>query len=325
MTAWWTGLLVLAVLLVNGWTDAPNAIAAVVSTQTLSFRKAVLLASLFDFLGAVVMCLFCPLVAETVYALADFGSDPAVALTTLQAALLAIVLWAVLAWRFGIPTSESHALLAGITGACVALHGNFSGVNGSAWGKVLVGLVLSTALGAFAGRWTADRLAGLDLSPRVIRRGQIAGAALTAFFHGAQDGQKFIALFLLCQTLAAGQTARVFLVSLPAAALCAGCMALGTAIGGRRIIDTLSRGLPGLTPSAGLAADLASGGCLLLASLLGLPVSTTHTKVSALWGAGTVRRSRSSEASSIKEIIFTWAATFPGCFLLAWAFARIML
>ena len=302
MTAWWTGLLVLAVLLVNGWTDAPNAIAAVVSTQTLSFRKAVLLASLFDFLGAVVMCLFCPLVAETVYALADFGSDPAVALTTLQAALLAIVLWAVLAWRFGIPTSESHALLAGITGACVALHGNFSGVNGSAWGKVLVGLVLSTALGAFAGRWTADRLAGLDLSPRVIRRGQIAGAALTAFFHGAQDGQKFIALFLLCQTLAAGQTARVFLVSLPVAALCAG-----------------------LTPSAGLAADLASGGCLLLASLLGLPVSTTHTKVSALWGAGTVQRSRRSEASSIKEIIFTWAATFPGCFLLAWAFARIML
>lgn len=320
----WAGFLVLAVMLVNGWTDAPNAITTVVATRTLSFRKAVLLSGFFDFLGAALMCFFCPMVAETVYELVDFGPDAAKALAALQAALLTIVLWATLAWRFGIPTSESHALLAGLTGSCVALSGNFQGVNTASWGKVLAGLFLSTALGALAGRWMAAGMARCRFSGAFLRRGQILGAAFTAFFHGAQDGQKFIALFLLCQALTRGETGHTFTVSPGVTVLCAGCMALGTVIGGRRIINTLTRGLTGLTPSAGLAADLAGGGCLLFASLLGLPVSTTHTKVSALWGAGTAQNG-SFSSSSVKEIIFTWFATFPGCFLLAWALTRIFL
>jgi len=324
MSPLFTQLLVLAVILVNGWTDAPNAIAAVVHTKALNFRKAILLASICNFLGTVVMCLLYPTVAQTVYGLARFSGQPAQALAALQAAFLAIVLWATLAWRFGIPTSESHALLAGVTGACVALHGSFRGIDPTAWGKVLLGLLLSTLLGALAGYRAATGLRSLPLSPGLIRTGQLAGAAVTAFFHGAQDGQKFIALLLLCRALARGETVEQFSISLPLAVLCALVMALGTALGGRRIIDAMGQELAQLSPKEGLAADLGSGICLLTASLLGLPVSTTHTKLSALWGAGRIRNGAAS-SSYVKETIFTWITTFPGCFLLAWLFTKLMM
>lgn len=324
MSFWSVGVLVLAVMVVNGWTDAPNAIASVVATDALPFRRAVVLAAACDFLGALTMCLICPTVAETVYELADFGGNPAAALIALRAAFLAIVFWSVLAWRFGVPTSESHALLAGITGASVALYGGFWRVNAAAWGKVAAGLVLSTVCGALAGRLAAGVLARRRLSARFVRRGQLAGAAATAFFHGAQDGQKFIALFLLCRALSRGEGGRTFVVSLPVCALCAGCMALGTAAGGRRIIDSLTRDLTGLTPEAGLAADLGGGACLLAASVFGLPVSTTHTKISSIWGAGTAQKKPAS-CSGIRDVVLTWIATFPGCFLLAWGLTKAFL
>lgn len=318
MPVWSVELLVLGVMAVNGFTDAPNAIASVVSTGTLGFRRAVALAAVCDFLGAVAMCALCPTVARTVLELADFGGDPAAALTALEAAFLAIILWAVLAWRFGIPTSESHALLAGLTGACAARFGGFSRVSAGAWAKVLLGLALSTLCGALAGKLAARRLGRRRLGPELVRGGQLLGAGMTAFLHGAQDGQKFTALFLLCRALGRGE-AGPLAISLPACALCAGCMAAGTALGGRRIIDTVTRGLTGLTPKAALAADLGSGACLLAASILGLPVSTTHTKLSALWGAG-----HGGGGDAAGEVLLAWLATFPVCFGLAWGLTKIM-
>lgn len=319
MSVWFVELLVLGVMAVNGFTDAPNAIASVVSTGAMSFRRAVLFAAVCDFLGAVVMCLLCPTVAQTVLDLAAFGPGPAAALTALEASFLAIILWAVLAWRFGLPTSESHALLAGLTGACAALYGGFSRVSAGAWAKVLAGLVLSTVCGALAGSLAAARLKKAQLGPGLVRRAQLLGAGMTAFFHGAQDGQKFIALFLLCRALGRGEAGGNFTVSLPVCALCAGCMAAGTALGGRRIIDTVTRDLTGLTPRAALAADLASGACLLAASVFGLPVSTTHTKLSALWGAGKGRGPAGG------GVVLAWLATFPVCFALAWGLTKLMM
>ena len=121
-------VLTLAVILVNGWTDAPNAIATAVSTGALPFRRAVRLAAVCNLLGVVCMTCLNASVAETIYTIADFGPDTGDALTALCAALLAIVLWATAAWRFGIPTSESHALVAGVTGAAAALQGGLSNV-----------------------------------------------------------------------------------------------------------------------------------------------------------------------------------------------------
>ena len=306
---------------VNGWTDAPNAIATVVASGVLPFRRAAALAALCDLAGVLVLSLLCPTVAETVFSIADFGDDTGSALLALQAALLAIVFWAVLAWRFGIPTSESHALIAGLTGAAVALPSGLTAINPAAWAKVLAGLVLSALCGALAGRWTVGRPFLRALSPRGLRRGQIACAGAMAFLHGAQDGQKFLALLLLVYSLAQGREAHVFSVSPASALLCALVMAAGVACGGRRIIDTVSRAMAP-DPRQGLAADLAGGGCLLAASLLGLPVSTTHTKISAILGAGSGRRDPSGTGGAVR-IILAWLATFPCCGLLAWAFARL--
>ena len=142
-----TSILTMAVILVNGWTDAPNAIATCVSTRSISAKSAIVMAAIFNFLGVLLMTVINANVAQTIYNMVDFGGNSYDALVALCAALFAIVLWATAAWWFGIPTSESHALIAGISGAAIALHNGLQGINGSEWIKVLYGLGLSTFLG----------------------------------------------------------------------------------------------------------------------------------------------------------------------------------
>ena len=132
-----TVILTLGVILVNGWTDAPNAIATCVSTRAIGPRVAIFMATIFNFLGVFVMTMINANVAQTIYNMVDFGGDSHYALIALCAALFAIVVWATAAWYFGIPTSESHALIAGISGAAIALQGGMSGINGSEWMKVV--------------------------------------------------------------------------------------------------------------------------------------------------------------------------------------------
>ena len=191
-----TVLLTLGVILVNGWTDAPNAIATAVSTRSIRPRVAILMAAIFNFLGVLVMTMVNSSVAMTIYNMVDFGGDPHTALVALCAALFAIVIWATLAWYFGIPTSESHALIAGISGAAIALQGNFSGINGSEWVKVLYGLVFSTVLGFGMGFAVVKLVEFIckDIDRRktlgFFKGAQVFGSAAMAFMHGAQDGQK---------------------------------------------------------------------------------------------------------------------------------------
>ena len=121
--------LTLGVILVNGWTDAPNAIATCVVTRCMSARAAIIMAAVFNFLGVYVMTALSPKVAETITKMVSFGTDKDAAIVALSAAMFAIVTWATLAFLFGIPTSESHALIAGLTGSAIALHGSLDGVN----------------------------------------------------------------------------------------------------------------------------------------------------------------------------------------------------
>lgn len=320
-----TVLLTLAVLLVNGWTDAPNAIAGAVVTGALPFRAAVLLAAVCNFLGVLCVTAVNTSVAETVYSIARFGGGKKAALTALCAAMSAIVLWAVAAWRFGIPTSEGHALVAGISGAAVALEGSFSCIRWNCWGKVVLGLVLSTAAGFWVGRMAQIRLRALEAPPGLFRLGQLPGAAGAAFFHGAQDGQKFLGVFLLGAALAQGRAdEQTFPIPLWLMVLCAGCMALGTLIGGRRIIDTVGRDMVSLGPREGLAADLGCVICLLGAAILGLPVSTTHTRTAALLGVGCAGDSP-VDWRTVRKIALAWLLTFPGCMAIGYWMARIFL
>ena len=142
-----TTLLTMGVIIVNGWTDAPNAIATCVTTRCLSPKLAVLMAAVFNFLGVFVMTMFNSSVAMSIYNMVDFSGNTHEATVALCAALVAIVTWASAASVFGIPTSESHALIAGLSGAAIALHGNLGGINFQEWVRVLWGLVLSSVLG----------------------------------------------------------------------------------------------------------------------------------------------------------------------------------
>ena len=310
--------LTLAVMLVNGCTDAPNAIAGVVVTGALSFRRAVLLAAVCNFLGVFCVTAVNASVAETVYSIASFRSSGA--LPALCAAMTAIVLWAAAAWVFGIPTSESHALVAGLTGAAVALEGGFSCVRWEAWAQVGAGLVLSTAAGLWAGRLVKKLLRPVRAQEWCFQIAQIPGAALTAFLHGAQDGQKFIGVFLLGAALAQGrQDESTFVIPLWLSVVCAGFMALGTLLGGERIIQKVGREMVRLTPRQGFEADLAGAACLLAATVLGWPASTTHTLTAALLGTGSCPDRR-----AVRDIVLAWGLTFPGCFLIGYALVKLI-
>ena len=320
-----TALLTLAVLVVNGWTDAPNAIAGAVVTGALPFRRAVALAAACNFLGVLCVTSVNASVADTVYSLASFGGGSRAALAALCAAMAAVVLWAALAWCFGIPTSESHALAAGVSGAAVALEGSFSCLRWDSWGKVLLGLLLSALAGFGAGRLAACRLRAVKASDRTLLGAQAPGAALAAFLHGAQDGQKFLGIFLLGAALARGQGEQSSpLIPLWLMALCAGFMALGTLMGGRRIIDRVGREMVSLGPREGLAADLGSIACLLGATALGLPVSTTHTRTCALLGVGSAGGGRVDRRVA-GEVALAWLLTFPGCGAVGYWSARLFL
>ena len=239
-------LLTLAVILVNGWTDAPNAIATCVSTRAIGVRSAILMAAVFNFLGVLVMTTLNRSVAMTIYNMVNFGGDSKSALLALCAAMTAIVIWATVAWYFGIPTSESHALIAGLSGAAIAIQNGFGGINGAEWVKVLWGLVLSTLLGFGMGfitsrltEFTCHRMNRCRTN-RFFKGAQIGGGAAMAFMHGAQDGQKFIAVFLLGVALATGQSdGASSAVPLWLMVVCSLVMGLGTSIGGYRIIKSV--------------------------------------------------------------------------------------
>ncbi len=327
-----SSVLTVGVILVNGWTDAPNAIATCVSTRAIEVRRAILMAAVFNFLGILVMTSINASVAMTIYNMVDFGGDAHTALVALCAAMAAIVIWATAAWYFGIPTSESHALIAGLSGAAVAIQNSFSGINASEWIKVIYGIVLSTLLGFGLGFATAKttvifcRKRSRTGTGRFFAGAQIAGGAATAFMHGAQDGQKFMAIFLLGAALAEGRSeAESFFVPVWLMVMCAVVMGIGTSIGGYRIIKAVGMDMVRLKPYQGFSADLAATLCLLFSSLTGIPVSTTHTKTTAIMGVGAARRITSVNWSIVRDLVLTWVFTFPGCGLLGYAVAKLFL
>jgi PiT family inorganic phosphate transporter len=329
-----TVILTLGVVLVNGWTDAPNAIATCVSTRSISPKKAIIMAAIFNFLGVFVMTKVNATVAQTIYNMVDFGNDPKDSLIALCAALFAIVIWATAAWAFGIPTSESHALIAGISGAAIALQGGLSGINGNEWIKVIYGLFLSTTMGFGLGfivvRFIELICKRIDKrkTKSFFQKSQVFGGAAMAFMHGAQDGQKFMGVFMLGIFLANGQAdVTNFIIPNWLMVILSIVMALGTSIGGYKIIKTVGMSMVKLNTYQGFAADSAAAISLLVSSVSGVPVSTTHTKTTAIMGVGAAKRISSVNWSVVKEMVAAWILTFPGCgvvgYLMAYIFMRI--
>lgn len=325
-------VLMLGVMMVNGWTDAPNAIASCVSTRSIKPKAALVMAVVCNLLGVLLMTTFNATVAETIYNMVNFGHDASQALTALCGALVAIIIWALAAWKFGIPTSESHALIAGLSGSAIALHNGLSGINGSEWMKVVYGLILSLLLGFCAG-WLVVKVIervcrhrNRRITQSVFRYGSIAGGAMMAFMHGAQDGQKFMGVFLLGIFMANGQGDAANL-SIPVwlMIICSLAMGIGTSIGGYKIIKSVGMDMVKLEKYQGFAADGAASACLLAFSLTGIPVSTTHTKVTAMMGVGAARRISSVDWSFVKRMLMTWLLTFPGAGCIGFVITKLFM
>ncbi|MCY1714001.1 inorganic phosphate transporter [Caproiciproducens galactitolivorans] len=321
-------ILVCASIFVNGWTDAPNAIATVVSTRVLSPRVAVVMATIFNLVG--IMC-FGSAVASTIANLVDVGtgSNPLIAICAAQ---LSIVIWSVSAWRFGIPTSESHALIAGLMGSGIAYNG-LSAFKLAEFEKVLWGIFISTFVG-FIAAYLVTKLIGY-LFRRVKRAkanrffsiGQIASAALMATSHGAQDGQKFMGVFVLVILLAHNQPIPSTVhIDVWIMLLCSLVMAIGTSIGGYRIIKTMGVDMVKLEKYQGFSAEIVASLCMLITTVKsGIPLSTTNTKGTAMMGAGAARRFSDVNWSIAKEMVMAWVLTFPACMILGYVMTKLFI
>ena len=315
-------LLVLAAEFVNGLTDAPNAIATVVSTHVLSPFKAVIMAASLNIIGALITG---TAVASTIGK--GIVKLEAIDLSVVAAAMITIVLWSVIAWRYGIPTSESHELVAGLAGAGLAAAGP-SVLLGGGWQKVLIGLGFSTFLGFFlsfglmTGLYWLLRRASTSSVRNIFGRLQIVSAGFMAFSHGSNDGQKFMGAFALALVLGGAMTE--FTIPLWVMLLLGAVMGLGTAFGGWRIIRTMGFKITKLEPVHGFAAESSGALAILLASRFGIPLSTTHTIGTSIMGVGATRRFSAVRWGMAREIITTWIITFPVCAVLGYVFTLLI-
>lgn len=317
-------LLILGAEFVNGWTDAPNAIATVVSTRVMRPGQAVLMATILNIAGA----MSGTAVASTIGK--EIVRPDAINLTTVGSAMVGIIFWSTLAWRFGLPTSESHALVAGIAGAGLATSGP-SVLLWVGWKKVLIGLLFSTFIGFFAGYLIVMGIFRLfrNSTPgrvrKVFGRLQVLSAAFMAFSHGSNDGQKFIGAFALAMMLGGVQSE--FTVTVPIILMCSVIMGLGTSVGGYRIMRTMGIRMVKLEPHHGFAAETGAGFAIELASRLGIPLSTTHTISTAIMGVGASRRLSAVRWGVVGDVVAAWILTFPVCgaigFLVALAFKHL--
>lgn len=221
-------------------------------------------------------------------------------------------------------------MIAGLSGAAIALQNGFGGINGSEWIKVVYGLLLSVVLGFASGYWVSRlievlfRQVARRKANRFFQKAQIVGAASMAFMHGAQDGQKFMAVFMLGIFLNLGRAdVHDFSIPIWLMILASAVMSLGTSIGGYRIIKSVGMDMVKLDQYQGFAADLSAASCLLLAQVLGLPVSTTHTKTTAIMGVGASRGLNRVNWNVVKEMVLAWVLTFPGCGLVGYGMAKL--
>jgi PiT family inorganic phosphate transporter len=315
-------ILALAAEFTNGVTDAANAIATVVATRVLSPTKAVLMAGVLNLAGVLATG---TAVATTIGT--GIIKPEAVGLHTVAAALITIVVWSWVAWRYGIPTSETHEMVAGLAGAGLATAGT-SVLLWDGWQKVLLGLGISTIAGFILGYimmlliyWFFRKASNTGIKV-TFGRLQILSAAFMAFSHGSNDGQKFMGI--IAMALYVGGIISTFYVPFWVMLLCGTVMAVGTSVGGWRIIKTMGFGLTKLEPVQGFAAETSASIAILVASRLGIPLSTTHSINATILGVGATRRLSAVRWGTTQQIVMTWVITFPICFVLGYIFTLIL-
>jgi PiT family inorganic phosphate transporter len=300
---------------INGFHDAANSIATVVSTRVLSPGKAVIWAAFFNFAAAFI---FGTAVARTM----GSGMIDITAVTTavILAGLIGAIVWDLITWYFGLPTSSSHALIGGYGGAAVAKAG-MSVLIPAGWNKTLVFIVLAPAIGFVLGlafmvaiMWIFRGFAPSRVD-RWFRKLQLVSAALYSLGHGANDAQKTMGI--MAGALFAGGFIDEFYIPFWVEMMAYSAISLGTLSGGWRIIHTMGSKITRLQPVGGFAAETAGAVSLFTATSMGVPVSTTHTITGAIVGVGTTRRLSAVRWGIAGRIVWAWILTIPASAIIA--------
>lgn len=295
---------------INGFHDTANAIATSISTKALSPRMAIILAAVMNLLGALTFTGVAKTIGKGIADPLKLNNGVWIVI----AALVAAIIWNLVTWWFGIPSSSSHALIGALTGAVIASSG-FQAINYKGFTSIIQGLVGSPIAALIVGfiimlifLWIFRNFAPAKMSGN-FRILQIFSAAFQAFMHGTNDAQKSMGIITFALMAGGFQSADSVPVWVKFA--CAAAMALGTATGGWRIIRTIGRGIMKMTPINGFAADLTSSGIILTATLLKLPVSTTHVISSAIMGVGAAKGFNKVKWDVAGRIVITWIITLP--------------
>jgi PiT family inorganic phosphate transporter len=302
----------------NGFHDAANSIATVVSTRVLTPRLAVLWAAFFNFAAFLI---FGTKVASTI---AKGVVQPEVFSTAvIFAGLLGAIAWDLITWFFGLPTSSSHALIGGMAGAAVAKAG-WSSLIGDGFRTIAVFIVLSPIMGLFLAftimvgvMWAFHRYRRVDRLNRGFRRMQLVSAAAFSLGHGANDAQKTMGV-ILALLIGAGRLPETASVPLWVVLSAHAAIALGTLSGGWRIVHTMGSKITKLNPVGGMSAESAAAATLFFTASRGIPVSTTHTITGAIVGVGSTQRLSAVRWGVAGRVVWAWILTIPGAFVVAY-------
>lgn len=315
--------LALAFDFINGFHDTANAIATSISTRALTPRWAIILAAVMNFIGAMLFTGVAKTIGGSVANPAELPNGVHIVIAT----LLAAIIWNLITWWFGIPSSSSHALIGSLAGAVFVGAGSDK-VNWSGFTDIVKALIFSPLIAFVIGyiimmilKWIFARK-----SPHTVNKGfrtmQIITAALQAFTHGTNDAQKAMGIitFALVSAHVQDNLEVPFWVKVSAAT----AMALGTSIGGWKIIKTMGTKIFKIEPINGFAADISAASVIFTCTLLHLPVSTTHAITSAVLGVGSAKRFRAVRWSLAGRIVMTWFITIPISALLAGAIFMLL-
>ena len=319
-------ILALAFDYINGFHDTANAIATVVSTGVLSSRNAILMAAFLNFVGAL-------LGTEVATTIAKGIADPAIVVpTVVMAALIAAIVWNLITWYFGIPSSSSHALVGGLAGAVVA-HAGRGALYTTKLKEVGVFLVVSPVVGFFIAMvliigilWICRRIPATRVNVG-FRKLQLVSAGAMAFTHGTNDAQKSMGIIALALITFGKLEAHGTHVNVPlwVKIACATSMALGTASGGWKIIKTMGTKIVKLKPIHGFAAETSAAIVLFTTAHFGIPVSTTHVISGAIMGVGASMNVSAVRWGVAGNILVAWILTIPTCAFLAAAIMQYVM
>ena len=320
---YFTGFLIIILIFTNAITDAPNAISTTVGTKVLSFRKAAFLSSVFNFIGIVAMCFLNFSVAKNMARIISFQNEKE-GIIAILSAILSTIIFALIALKYGIPTSETHSLVAGLTGASIGLN-KYNNINLDEWIKIIIGLFWSIICTYIICKIIKISLKNFidKISKKNIKKYQFFSCLLLSFMHGAQDGLKFIGLCIIyiCSLKNMVIPSKLFPENyFWIIVFVSSIMSIGVGLGGRTIVENIGTNITKLSNSDAFLTDISTGITLFMASLFGIPVSTSHCKTISIISVG-----KEVNIKQVKEIFKAWIITFPVCFFLSFLFSKILL